>query len=242
MNLGENIYRLRTKHNMSQGDLADALDVSRQSVSKWENQMAVPDLDKLMKMSQLFGVTLDALTGNPPMDMPKETVGTENPEGAARSHSSLPARSGMTPVKYFGGILIICAMLLAILFSTDSKTDDLSTILLLSLPVAMCGILCIAADHPLLPCCWVGCAGYWIYLLLLSRHWEEQTFLLILGVAMVIGTLLFTIGLHRRGVIHVPIWLWVISCIVLALLGLLLLVNTVSLEFSSTTYAVASGT
>ena len=38
MNLGENIYRLRTEKNMSQGDLADALEVSRQSVSKWEAQ------------------------------------------------------------------------------------------------------------------------------------------------------------------------------------------------------------
>lgn len=61
MNLGENIYRLRTQHNMSQGDLADALDVSRQSVSKWENNSATPELEKLLKMSELFGVTLDEL-------------------------------------------------------------------------------------------------------------------------------------------------------------------------------------
>ena len=36
MNLGETIYRLRTERNMSQGDLAEALEVSRQSISKWE--------------------------------------------------------------------------------------------------------------------------------------------------------------------------------------------------------------
>ena len=36
MTLGENIVRLRTRKNWSQGDLADALDISRQSVSKWE--------------------------------------------------------------------------------------------------------------------------------------------------------------------------------------------------------------
>ena len=47
MNLGENIYRLRAEKNMSQGDLADALEVSRQSVSKWENNSATPELDKL---------------------------------------------------------------------------------------------------------------------------------------------------------------------------------------------------
>ena len=63
MNLGETIYRLRTERGMSQGTLADALDVSRQSVSKWENNSAVPELDKLLKMSELFGVTLDQLVG-----------------------------------------------------------------------------------------------------------------------------------------------------------------------------------
>lgn len=64
MRLAENIYRFRTKQNMSQLDLADALEVSRQSVSKWETGAAVPELDKLIKMSDLFGVTLDALVGH----------------------------------------------------------------------------------------------------------------------------------------------------------------------------------
>ena len=54
MNLGESIYRLRTERNLSQGDLADALEVSRQSVSKWENNSAVPELEKLIKMAQVF--------------------------------------------------------------------------------------------------------------------------------------------------------------------------------------------
>ena len=61
MNLGETIYRLRSQRNMSQGDLADALEVSRQSVSKWENNSAVPELEKLVRMSEIFGVTLDEL-------------------------------------------------------------------------------------------------------------------------------------------------------------------------------------
>lgn len=55
MDLGENIYRFRTERNMSQGALADALEVSRQSVSKWENHSATPELDKLLKMSELPG-------------------------------------------------------------------------------------------------------------------------------------------------------------------------------------------
>ena len=63
MNLGETIYRLRTGRGMSQDALAGALDVSRQSVSKWENNAAVPELDKLLKLSEIFGVTLDELVG-----------------------------------------------------------------------------------------------------------------------------------------------------------------------------------
>ena len=65
MSLGENIYTFRTVNNMSQGGLANALEVSRQSVSKWENNSAVPELDKLVKMSKLFGVTLDELVNGP---------------------------------------------------------------------------------------------------------------------------------------------------------------------------------
>lgn len=68
MNLGESIYKYRTQKNMSQGDLADALDVSRQSVSKWENNSAVPELDKLIKMRELFEISLDELvSGKPPV-------------------------------------------------------------------------------------------------------------------------------------------------------------------------------
>ena len=44
MTLGENIVRLRTQKNWSQGDLADALDISRQSVSKWETDASIPCL------------------------------------------------------------------------------------------------------------------------------------------------------------------------------------------------------
>ena len=52
MTLGNRIQQLRKEHNMSQGDLADALDISRQSVSKWETDTATPDLDKLLKLSE----------------------------------------------------------------------------------------------------------------------------------------------------------------------------------------------
>ena len=61
MSLGENIYRLRSEKGMSQSELAEALNVSRQSISKWETDGSVPELDKLLSLSSLFGISLDEL-------------------------------------------------------------------------------------------------------------------------------------------------------------------------------------
>lgn len=61
MSLGERIYKLRSEKNLSQGDLADALNVSRQSISKWETNSSVPELDKLLKLSEIFTISLDEL-------------------------------------------------------------------------------------------------------------------------------------------------------------------------------------
>ena len=66
MSLGENIYKHRSARNWSQTDLAEALEVSRQSISKWENNMATPDLDKVIKMGEIFNVTLDELVFDKP--------------------------------------------------------------------------------------------------------------------------------------------------------------------------------
>ena len=60
MTLGQNICRLRTERGLSQGDLADALGVSRQSISKWETDASVPELEKLRRLSELFHISLDA--------------------------------------------------------------------------------------------------------------------------------------------------------------------------------------
>ncbi len=61
MILGEKITLLRKKNNYSQEDLANELGISRQSVSKWESGNSIPDLDKIIKISNLFGVSTDYL-------------------------------------------------------------------------------------------------------------------------------------------------------------------------------------
>ncbi len=94
MNLGENIYKFRTGKNMSQGDLADALEVSRQSVSKWENNSAVPELEKLMKMAEVFEITLDELvTGaqaKPPVSIQEEPPRVINENHPKSAFLSIP--------------------------------------------------------------------------------------------------------------------------------------------------------
>lgn len=64
MTIGDKIYELRTRNNMSQGDLANELGVSRQSVSKWETGQSIPDVDRIVNISKIFDVTVDYLVNN----------------------------------------------------------------------------------------------------------------------------------------------------------------------------------
>ena len=61
MILADKIVQLRKKNGWSQEELAAQLNVSRQAVSKWEGAQSVPDLDRILQMSTLFGVTTDYL-------------------------------------------------------------------------------------------------------------------------------------------------------------------------------------
>ena len=61
MILADKIITLRKKNGWSQEELAEKLKVSRQAVSKWEGAQTVPDLERVLQMSQLFGVTTDYL-------------------------------------------------------------------------------------------------------------------------------------------------------------------------------------
>lgn len=80
MILADKIMALRKKAGWSQEELAARLNISRQSVSKWEGAQSIPDMDKVVQMSRLFGVTTDFLlkdeleieehTQSEPMDEP----------------------------------------------------------------------------------------------------------------------------------------------------------------------------
>ena len=80
MNIADRIQSLRKQKGMSQIELADAIGVSRQAVSKWESEQTIPDLDKIVAMSEIFGTTTDyLLKGIEPL----ENDGTQAPATAA---------------------------------------------------------------------------------------------------------------------------------------------------------------
>lgn len=62
--IGENIKKLRKAKRMTQKEVANQLNVTPQTISKWERNISYPDLDMLVKLSQLFHISTDALLGN----------------------------------------------------------------------------------------------------------------------------------------------------------------------------------
>ncbi len=105
MNLSEKISYCRKKAGMSQLDLADALGVSRQAVSKWETGESNPDVTKLPQMAALFGVTTDYLLSDEPVEKNAEPAEApeppQNPPVYPEWVNNLP-RHMMNMVKKFG--------------------------------------------------------------------------------------------------------------------------------------------
>lgn len=61
MNLGNNILKLRKEKHLSQEQLAEKINVTRQTISNWENGKFYPDIDSLVNLSKFFNVSLDVL-------------------------------------------------------------------------------------------------------------------------------------------------------------------------------------
>ena len=105
MNLSEKILYCRKKAGMSQLDLADALGVSRQAVSKWETGESNPDVTKLPQMAALFGVTTDYLLSDEPVEKNAEPAEApeppQNPPVYPEWVNNLPKHM-MNMVKKFG--------------------------------------------------------------------------------------------------------------------------------------------
>ncbi len=124
LTLGERITALRCAHGLSQGDLAEKLNVSRQSISKWETNTSVPELGKLIQLSELFQVSIDDL------------VKGETPPAAM---SSLPAQTTNSTQRIIGFITLGVGLLCCVLaFGLGGG------LLVVGLYTILCSILCLA--------------------------------------------------------------------------------------------------
>ena len=76
MTLGQKLKRIRSKFGLSQEQLAEIMNVSRQAITKWENDNGLPDVSNLKELSKVFGLTVDYLlddnNGLPALSMKKE--------------------------------------------------------------------------------------------------------------------------------------------------------------------------
>ena len=153
MTLGERIRQYRTDCGLSQGDFAERMDVSRQSVSKWENDLAVPELDKLVRMCAVFGITLDTLVRGG--DIPNNKAVAENTQeytSATADPAVLPDKQvPVTGIRKCIGILLICTGTL--LFFILAILGGILTGLVMGLPFVLIGVYCLVIRR---------CLGLWI--------------------------------------------------------------------------------
>lgn len=91
MIFADKLIQLRKKAGWSQEELAEQMDVTRQSVSKWEGAQAIPDIEKMLRLSRLFGVSMDYLV--------KDEIETD--EGIVPEKAPLLRHVSMDEVKSF---------------------------------------------------------------------------------------------------------------------------------------------
>lgn len=111
MILADKIIALRKKNGWSQEELAEKLNVTRQSVSKWEGAQSVPDLDRILQMSRIFGVSTDYLLRD---ELEEEEYTEENvniEELSVRKVSMEEANAFLTVKKETAGYVAFATLL-----------------------------------------------------------------------------------------------------------------------------------
>lgn len=111
MTTGEKIAALRRDHKLSQEALGEKLGLSRQAVSKWEADQAVPTMDNLMELSRLFGVPVDTqLRPDAPFPAPPaEENSTDAPAASETPHKGVSLSRGK--ILAIGGAALLCVSL-----------------------------------------------------------------------------------------------------------------------------------
>ena len=115
MILADKIIRLRKKNGWSQEELAEKMNVSRQAVSKWESTQTTPDLEKILLLSSLFGVTTDYLLKDE-LEA-EEFTGNDHDPYAAGMSKTFAAFSGLII------LLVFVAVAVGIYIHTGAKNS-----------------------------------------------------------------------------------------------------------------------
>ena len=123
MELGGQIKRHRTRLGLSQEELADRIFVTRQSVSNWENGRTYPDLQSLLRLSDLFGLSLDELIKGD-IETMKEEIN----------------RLEIQKMNRWGGILALLMLTLMLLPAPLLKLLDTAGFLLVMAPLFLVGM------------------------------------------------------------------------------------------------------
>lgn len=118
MDVAERLAALRKRAGLSQGDVAERLNVSRQAVSRWETGFTVPSTDNLSHLGRLYGVTLDELLSYSAAllpEKPQEEAPAQQPKAEAPAPTPPPAAaSAPAHAKVIIIALSILCLLLAI--------------------------------------------------------------------------------------------------------------------------------
>ena len=114
MILADKIIDLRKKAGWSQEELADKLGVSRQSVSKWEGAQSVPDMNKILQLSSLFGVSTDYLLKDN-LEAPEPVIAPEDAEEEGATFVSMEEANAFLSYKTESAPRIALGVLLCIL-------------------------------------------------------------------------------------------------------------------------------
>lgn len=104
--LGENIKQLRKDRGMTQEELAIRLNVVRQTVSKWEKGLSVPDADMLQRLAEALEVDITQLLGTPSSYTPEQTEAVVEQLARINEQLAIKNRRARRIWKIVGGILI----------------------------------------------------------------------------------------------------------------------------------------
>lgn len=155
MTLSERIAALRTGLGMSQGDVAERLEVSRQSVSKWETGQSVPDLDKIIKLADLFGVTVDELVREGERPQPGQPAQFTEPQPAPPPEPQVvyvQEKRGLTKTQTAG----VCAEVVGLALDLLGLVGEEELMVFLGTGLILLGLpLVLAKKHPWLLFGWL---------------------------------------------------------------------------------------